>query len=132
MYRVSRSFQKIFRQKLISRDTSCLITSAPPIVCEAAHIVEVKNHKKHPEVDIYNKNNGLLLRSDIHKLFDLHYWTIYPDEIIDLCEKTNSATFRIILNPHIIDVEYDFTELINKNITVPTKTIPYFKTRYKL
>ena len=51
MYRVSRSFQKIFRQKITSRDRSCLITSAPPIVCEAAHIVEVKNHKKHPNPD---------------------------------------------------------------------------------
>ena len=132
MSKISRNLQKVFRHKLINRDKRCLITSAPPIICEAAHIVEVKNHRKHPDINIYHPSNGLLLRSDIHRLFDLNYWTIYPQDIIDSCKKTNQTTFRIVLHPYVLDEDFYFKELINKNITVPTSTIPYFFKRYEL
>lgn len=53
----------------------CAITREPTLpVLEAAHI------KPYSEGGIHDLPNGLLLRSDLHRLFDLGYMTVDPDE----------------------------------------------------
>jgi len=52
----------------------CAVTNEHTLpVLEAAHIRPVTNHGEH------RVTNGLLLRSDVHRLFDLGYVTISPD-----------------------------------------------------
>ncbi len=53
----------------------CAITRERTLpVLETAHI------KPYSEGGIHDLPNGLLLRSDLHRLFDLGYMTVDPDE----------------------------------------------------
>ena len=126
--KISRRYQYAFRKNIIKRDKKCLITNAPPIVCEAAHIVELKNHKEFPDIDFYDPFNGILLRSDIHKLFDLNYWYINPEEIIKQNKK--NTTFEIKSNIKLLDDDIVISELDNKIINIPNESINYFFNRY--
>ena len=55
-------------------DRRCAVTGEKTLpVLEAAHILPVKRGGQH------RADNGLLLRSDLHKLFDLGYVTVTPD-----------------------------------------------------
>ena len=62
----SRKGQTSFRQKLMGayQEKCCVTGTSVPIVLEAAHI------EPHASETDYSIDNGLLLRADIHKLFD--------------------------------------------------------------
>lgn len=64
--------QKSFRNRLIDRFNSCIITDMSAYECEACHIVP---YHKNENCDI---ENGLLLNRCIHKLFDAYIWSINP------------------------------------------------------
>jgi len=68
----ARRGQKKFREKLLEAyNNKCAVTNCPIIeILEAAHIYPYKG------TDTNNIQNGLLLRSDIHTLFDLGFITI--------------------------------------------------------
>jgi len=58
-------------------DRRCVITEERTLpALEAAHIVPVTEHGTH-EI-----SNGLLMRRDLHALFDQHYITITPDKAL--------------------------------------------------
>lgn len=58
-------------------DRRCIVTGERTLpALEAAHIVPVKKQGTH-EI-----SNGLLLRRDLHALFDQHYITIRPDKTL--------------------------------------------------
>jgi len=70
-----RRGQTLFRKKLLEAyDSRCALTSTDaPDALEAAHIIPYKNENlNHPA-------NGLLLRADLHVLFDLGLVSIEPD-----------------------------------------------------
>lgn len=73
---VQRRYQSAFRQALLSkRPNRCAITETSELsVLEAAHIIPYAERF----VDRDQPENGLLLRSDIHKLFDAHLISINP------------------------------------------------------
>jgi hypothetical protein len=72
--RGQREFRDALRQRYGDR---CLVTGCKVLaVLEAAHITPYRGEQdNHPE-------NGLLLRSDIHTLFDLDLLRIEPEELI--------------------------------------------------
>ncbi len=98
-----RRGQKKFREYLIKAyNGKCAVTNSGTLsVLEAAHIIPYKGESTN------YIQNGILLRSDIHTLFDLGLLTI------------NSETFEIILHNTLIKSEYSkFKKLIlpkNKN-----------------
>lgn len=65
---VQRQGQSAFRKRLLTAyDRRCAITGCPvEEILEAAHIVPYKGH------DTDRSDNGMLLRADLHTLFDLH------------------------------------------------------------
>ena len=67
--------QRSFRVVVLdSYDRRCAITNERTLpVLEAAHIREYRDVQKHAI------NNGILLRADIHKLFDSGYVTVTPE-----------------------------------------------------
>ena len=107
-----RDGQEEFRQKLINRYRCCIISDAPPITCEAAHIIPYANLT----IDKYNIDNGLLLRKDLHKLFDNKQLIIDP------------ITLKISINPTI---EY-YTEFNDKIININKNSIKYLIEYYKI
>ena len=74
---VLRRFQSAFRRALLSeRPPCCAITGTTEVsVLEAAHIIPYSERF----ADRDKPENGLLLRSDIHKLFDAHLISINPE-----------------------------------------------------
>jgi hypothetical protein len=70
-----RPFQQSFREAQIARHNGrCVISRCNVLeALEAAHVVP---HTGAPEFEV--PENGLLLRSDLHKLFDRYMWTIHP------------------------------------------------------
>lgn len=84
-----RRGQKTFRDTLLSQAAKCAISGCEIIdILEAAHITAYKN-------DTHNHiSNGLLLRCDMHTLYDLDLFAIDPD------------SFVIYFAPQIQDKEY--------------------------
>lgn len=72
---VQRQGQSKFRGDLLEKyDRRCPITGCDlPAALEAAHIIPYKGK------DTNDVANGLLLRADIHTLFDLYLLTIHPE-----------------------------------------------------
>lgn len=81
----ARRGQPAFRQLLLEAyDGRCVITGCSVSeALEAAHIIP------HSDDGEYSAANGLLMRADIHTLFDLHLLTICPDKMV------------VILNPRL-------------------------------
>lgn len=74
----TRLSQSFFREGLLKKYGKCVITNTNCLdELEAAHIIPYKDDK-------YNFfiNNGLLLKSNIHKTFDRYKWTINPNTFI--------------------------------------------------
>lgn len=69
-----RRGQKTFRDKLLKSSPICAVTGCELVdILEAAHIDAYRN-ESHNHI-----SNGLLLRSDIHTLFDLNLCAIHPE-----------------------------------------------------
>ena len=97
---VTRQGQGAFRQSLImAYHSKCAITGCDAIdALEAAHIMPYRG--VHSNV----VRNGLLLRSDIHTLFDLGKITI-------------SQEYKVILHPDLINTSYN--KLNGRKIALP-------------
>lgn len=98
-----RQGQAKFREKLFDAyDGRCAITRTRiAATLQAAHIMPFRG----PETN--NVQNGLLLRADIHNLFDLGLIQIHPD------------TFRIILAEEMMLTAYK--QLSGKKMRLPKK-----------
>lgn len=97
-----RGGQKAFRENVARiYDGKCAVTGYSAIsALEAAHIVPYMG----PETD--DLTNGLLLRADIHTLFDLGLIAI------------DSSTMKVLLSPELLDTEY--VELAGKTLRLPS------------
>ncbi|MDM4206892.1 HNH endonuclease [Klebsiella spallanzanii] len=84
-----RRGQKAFRDSLLAQTAKCAVSGCEVVdILEAAHITAYKN-------DTHNHvSNGLLLRCDMHTLYDLDLFAIDPD------------SFIIYFAPQINDEEY--------------------------
>lgn len=113
-----RRDQDTFRKELIERYKKCIITNAIEEICEACHIIP---HSICEEKDKYNVNNGILLRSDFHKLFDKGLLNIdFENSIIILSQK-------IMQDENMID----YHKYQNKKINIHKNSIFYFQNNNK-
>lgn len=112
---VRRRYQSVFRKSLLAqRPNQCAITGTSEIsVLEAAHIIPYATkfaNRDKPE-------NGLLLRSDIHKLFDAHLLSINPTTMeVVVANRISSPDYLKICRKIIEDpisttsLDYHFNE----------------------
>jgi hypothetical protein len=103
---VQRQGQPKFRQELLrAYNGRCAVTGCDvEAALEAAHIIPYNG----PQTN--HVSNGLLLRADLHTLFDLGLWTIHPD------------SFTVVLSDALLSTEY--AALMDKTIS-PIKTVDY-------
>lgn len=88
---VRRQGQSEFRHQLLSAyDGTCAITGCNALeALEAAHIVPYQG------VATNHLTNGILLRADIHTLFDLHLLSVSPDaNTIELSSKLLETSYK--------------------------------------
>jgi hypothetical protein len=85
-----RRGQQAFREKLLSAwNRRCVVTESRVVeLLEAAHIVP------HSEETDYRTSNGLLLRADIHTLYDLNLLSIDGFMRVHLAEPLRSTEYR--------------------------------------
>lgn len=98
---VQRQGQSEFRQQLIKAyGGQCAITGCNvEQALEAAHIIPYQGiNTNHPA-------NGLLLRADIHTLFDLYLLSIYPD------------IYSVVIAPKLVGTYY--RDLAGRKLTLP-------------
>ena len=99
---VLRRYQSAFRQALLSkRPNRCAITGTSELsVLEAAHIIPYAERF----ADRDKPENGLLLRSDIHKLFDAHLISINPEtKSIEVSDRIASPDYQSLRGKTVTD-----------------------------
>lgn len=99
---VLRRYQSAFRRALLSkRPNRCAITGTIELsVLEAAHIIPYAEQF----ADRDKPENGLLLRSDIHKLFDAHLISINPEtKAIEVSERISAPDYRSLRGKTLTD-----------------------------
>jgi len=102
-----RKFSKLIR-RLYGRQ--CAVTgSSTPVVLEAAHIRVAADHR----IDVNRADNAILLRADIHALFDRYLITLTRDG------------GAVQLSPELTDPSYDF--LRTSKVARPQKQPPSLK-----
>ena len=87
---VQREGQPAFRKALLEAyEGACALTGCSvEQLLEAAHVVPYRGQHTHLV------SNGLLLRADIHKLFDLHLICIEPDtRLVRVCEALKDSEY---------------------------------------
>lgn len=111
-----RNGQSLFRTKLIERYNSCVISGCSYDVCDAAHIIPYAEL----DSDCYNIDNGILLRQDLHTLFDKKKLTINPNTLV------------VIFDEDILKNNKDYLRFNNLPIDINLNSIEYLKKFYIL
>lgn len=89
--RVARIQQESFRRKLlIEYDSTCAVTGANvPEVLQAAHIEPYRGRVSQVA------SNGLLLRSDVHLLYDAHLLSVMPEShLVRMSERLRGTSYE--------------------------------------
>lgn len=101
---------------------NCQVTNISPKLdnLEVAHIHEFKNCSN--DFDRYNKFNGLLLRSDIHKSWD-------KGNNLKLCYDDNSSTifFKVLTN----NFKESYSKFLDNNENIPVNIKTEYYQQYK-
>lgn len=102
-----RQGQRPFRDSLLrAYQSRCAVTgSTVEVVLEAAHIEPYRG------VEHHQVRNGMLLRADLHTLFDLHEWTLDQDR-------------RVMLSPCLMGSEYGTFAGITVGAHLPARDRP--------
>jgi len=111
-----RNGQSLFRTKLIERYNSCVISGGSSDVCDAAHIIPYAEL----DSDCYNIDNGILLRQDLHTLFDKKKLTINPNTLV------------VIFDDDILKNNKDYLQFNNLPIDINLNSIEFLKKFYIL
>jgi len=104
--------QNYYRDGLINRYKKCIISGMHMEVCEASHIIPFS------ESENFDIDNGILLNSVLHKLFDKHYWSINPSTLcVEISNRCNNFEFLQEYNNKYINIleQYDDTKHNLKN-----------------
>lgn len=79
--RIARPAQARVRQELLDRGEVCAISrEACPVVLDLAHIIDVQHG------GVTDQTNCILLRTDLHRLFDRRLLNISPDGVVTFGE----------------------------------------------
>ena len=138
------STQEKFRKELIKRDQTCILSGLCHEVCEAAHLVNKEWFKTCNKEHKFTQSNGILLNSNLHKEFDLHFWTIdlYRDNWESVREKIANEqleTYRcqIKLYPNgqkkkDTNRQLEIFNYLEKGIDIPTECLPFVVKRNEI
>jgi ParB/RepB/Spo0J family partition protein len=104
--------QNYYREGLINRYKTCIISGMHMEVCEASHIIPFSESKN------FDIDNGILLNLVLHKLFDKYYWSINPSTLcVEISNKCDEFEFLQEYNNKYINIleQYDNTKYYLKN-----------------
>ena len=115
--RIKRDHQRKFRKELENRYNFCIITGRGEEFYEACHIVPFCESDNK---NMYDINNGILLSSELHKLFDKHLISINDNKVV--------ISNKILINSNNIDIiKYN-----GKQLYLNKETCENLKQHYKI
>lgn len=92
-----RRGQAAFRERVLAAyQRRCAVTS-----CRIVDLLEAAHIQPHAEEPNYRASNGLLLRADIHTLFDLNLLTVDPRYRIQLAPVLMGSEYKVYHNQPI-------------------------------
>ena len=113
-----RTEQDKYRKKLIDRYKVCVVTGNGDLVCEACHI---KPFVLCDDKEKYDINNGILMDSSLHILFDKMLVSI------------NSKTLEFEISNKLDRTNYDFVwKYHKKSLQINSKSKKYLEYHYAL
>ena len=114
-----RDKQTLFRNDLVNKYKRCIISNYNELTCQACHIIPYCDSDDSMQ---YNLDNGILLNSELHILFDKYLWSINSDQIVKFSD--------IILN----NIEFErFHQYHNKKLNIlNTNTLNNLEKHYNI
>ena len=113
---INRHGQILFKKQLIDRYQCCVISKNTEETCDAAHIIP---YSKLTIDNKYDINNGLLLRTDLHRYFDTKILKINP------------LTLIVSFNKDWLAKNQNYNEYNNIKININQNSIKYLIEFYK-
>lgn len=117
---INRTGQNELRKQIIIRDKKCVLSGANHECCEVAHIKSFSNCTPYEKYDI---QNAILLRADLHKLFDKYLWSINP--------KTSKVEISSKINKESSEY-YPINNHKNKKVNLSKKQLKFIIMHYKI
>lgn len=115
--RIKREHQVKFRKELEDRYKKCIITGRGVHFYEACHIIPFCESDNK---NMYDINNGILLSSELHKLFDKHLISINDNKVV--------ISKEILNNSNNIDI----SQYNGKQLYLNKETSENLKKHYKI
>lgn len=115
--REKRTHQDVFREKLIERYGVCVISKNNEKRCDACHIIPFSECEN---IDSYNVNNGILMDSGIHKLYDAYLLSIHPE------------TLRVVIKNKTLKEDPNIAIYNGVKTSVSDKSIKYLRMHYNI
>ncbi len=114
--KINRNGQITFKKLLIERYKCCIISKNTENTCDAAHIIP---YSKLDTNNKYNVDNGLLIRTDLHRYFD--------NKIL----KINPQTLIISFDSEWLNKNRNYEEYNNIKVDINENSIKYLIEFYK-
>jgi len=141
--RMTSITQDRFRKELIKRDQFCILSGLCHEVCDAAHLVNKEYIKTSSKTLMFTPDNGILLNSNLHKEFDMNFWTIdMNSENWDKIKKTldpNKLTYKCDIKLYPVGEKKLKTNLnvgifkyLETGIEVPIECMPFIILRNEI
>ena len=112
----SRPGQSKFREQVLRRDGACVVTGAwAEDDLEAAHLVPFADRHR-TAIDVMDRRNGIMLRADLHALFDKDLLWFY----------VASDRRRVVarFSPSVTARSDELSELDHRVVPFPVECIP--------
>ena len=135
--------QDRFRKELIKRDQFCILSGLCHEVCDAAHLVNKEYIKTSNKTLMFTPDNGILLNSNLHKEFDMNFWTIDMNaeswNIVKNTLDTNKLTYNCQIKLYPIaekklqtNLNLGIFKYLENGIDVPLECIPFIILRNEI
>lgn len=109
LVRIRRAHNKFRKEVSMRCKNTCVITGCKLLdICDAAHIVP------YSEWTGYDPNNGLLMRADMHRLFDKNKIIIEENGNIMINDKKIKSHYSGIIHERIGDLRYETKEFLRR------------------
>lgn len=105
--KILRIDQDKFREQIISRFKTCIISDVHHESCQASHIYDLKYDNSN-----YDSNNGLLLNATLHLEFDKLKWCIHP------------VTYEIVVSNRFQNQNLEINKYLNKDLRSKLEKYP--------
>lgn len=94
----NRQNDESFKNQVKKKYDKCIVSGNPVIECDVAHIVPLNQNYN------FDPDNGLLISTNLHRLFDLYYWTINPD------------TLEIVVSPNAVKEQTSIVKYVGNSV----------------